>query len=108
MKAKLEKGYLDSVIGYTKGGRTPSGWTAERIPYLLEFDNFGVSDHPGQYDWSDHYVWGYDEISWFSLLDDEYAREWLEYAVDYLRSMDPIGYVQMPGCRVSVSGPSRF
>lgn len=97
IKAKLEKGYLDSVIGYTQGGETPSGWTADRIPYILEFDNFGESSHPGSYNWGDNFVWGYDEISWFSLCDDEYARYWLEYAVDYMNRVDPVGYIQMPG-----------
>lgn len=108
MKAKLEKGYLDAVIGYTKGGETPSGWTAERVPYILEFDNFGSSSHPGTSNWGDNFVWGYDEISWFSRLDDAYARSWLEYAVDYMRRVDPVGYIQMPGCRVAVDGPVRF
>jgi len=108
IKAKLEKGYLDSVIGYTQGGETPSGWTADRIPYILEFDNFGESSHPGSYNWGDNFVWGYDEISWFSLCDDEYARYWLEYAVDYMNRVDPVGYIQMPGCRVSVSAATRF
>ncbi len=108
MKAKLEKGYLDSVIGYTRGGRTPSGWSTGRVPYILEFDNFGSSSHPGAYNWGDNFVWGYDEISWFSRLDGEYACQWLEYAVDYMRSVDPAGYIQMPGCRVAVDGPERF
>lgn len=108
LKAKLEKGYLDAVIGYTQGGETPSGWTTDRLPYILEFDNFGTSDHLGEYNWGDNFVWGYDEISWFSLLDDDYAREWIGYAVDYMQRIDPVGYIQMPGCRVSVSGPSRF
>lgn len=108
MKAKLEKGYLDSVIGYTQGGRTPSGWSTDRVPYILEFDNFGSSSHPGTYNWGDCFVWGYDEISWFSRLDEAYACQWLEYAVDYMRRVDPAGYIQMPGCRVAVDGPERF
>ena len=58
VKAKLEKGYLDSVIGYTKGGETPSGWTADRIPYILEFDNFGESTHPGSYNWGGQFRLG--------------------------------------------------
>lgn len=108
LKAKLEKGYADCLIGYTAAGMTPSGWSCERLPYILEFDNFGDSNHTGSANWGDHFVWGYDEISWFSKLDDAYAREWLAYAVDYLLRVDPVGYVQMPGCRVAVSGPDRF
>lgn len=63
----------------------------------MSFDNFGESTHPGSYNWGDNFVWGYDEISWFSLCDDEYARYWLEYAVNYMNRVDPIGYYQMPG-----------
>lgn len=107
-KAKLEKGYLDCVIGYTTAGMTPSGWECKRLPYILEFDNFGTSNHAGTASWGDHFVWGYDEISWFAKLDDVYACEWLGYAVDYLNRVDPVGYVQMPGCRIAVGGSDRF
>lgn len=39
------------------------------LPHLVEFDNSGVSDHPGVADLNDHYVWGYDEITWFYMQD---------------------------------------
>jgi hypothetical protein len=43
----LEVGYADSIFQRSKGGVTPSGWTCEHLPYLVEFDNFG-SHSPGQ------------------------------------------------------------
>lgn len=99
-KAELKMGYLDSIIGVTPSGTTPSGWYAERYPYILEFDNFGVSDHPGSAALGDHYVWGYDEISWMYLQTPEYQSEFLQLSADYLRRYDPAGYVQMPGARI--------
>lgn len=106
-QAELKKGFNDCVIGYTQSGVTPSGWYCDRLPYILEFDNFGISEI-GDPSLSDAFVWGYDEISWFSILDDVYARQWLEYAVDYLYQTDPVGYIQMPGSRVSVGGKNRI
>ena len=44
-KAILEKGFSDSIYGRSKGGVTPSGWKCEALPYIVEIDNFGVSDH---------------------------------------------------------------
>lgn len=67
MECVLEAGHIDAVYGKSPGCVTPSGWRCDALPYLVEFDNFGVSDHPGEADLSDHYVWGYDEITWFYL-----------------------------------------
>ena len=99
-KAELKKYYLDAIYGRTKGGTTPSGWHCEHSLYLVEFDNFGISDHPGSCNLADHFVWGYDEITWFSLQPEAYRKEFLEYAHDWVRKIDPNGYLQMPGSRV--------
>lgn len=107
-KAELKKGFNDCIIGYTSSGITPSGWYCDRLPYILEFDNFGMGSQVGDPNLSDAFVWGYDEISWFSVLDDNYAREWLRYAVQYMHDVDPVGYIQMPGSRVSVGGKDRI
>jgi hypothetical protein len=101
-KAELKKFYLDAMYGRTKGGITPSGWTCDRIPYLVEFDNNGISDHPGEGDINDYWVWGYDEISWFSNQPEEYRNYFLHYAADWIKKVDPIGYLQMPGSRYTV------
>src|SRR3546814_16522563 len=39
-KSELKIYYLDAIYGRTKGGITPSGWSCERSPYIVEFDNF--------------------------------------------------------------------
>lgn len=101
MEAELKQGYLDGIIGKTTAGITPSGWETRRLPYILEFDNFGTSSHAGEAA-LDHYVWGYDEISWIGLVTEDYARQFVREAVKYLEKTDPIGYLQMPGCRIAV------
>lgn len=99
MEGRLEMGYLDGLYGRSKGGVTPSGWVTSSLPYLVEFDNFGISDHPGEAALEDHFVWGYDEITWFSLLPEEKRNVFLSYAFEWIREKDPAGYLQMPGNR---------
>ena len=94
----LEVGYLDAIYCKSPGGKTPSGWSCEHLPYLVEFDNFGISPHPGEVS-DDHYIWGYDEISWFYRQPLEYKEEFLRYAWDWLKKTDPAGHLQMPASR---------
>ena len=96
-KAILEKGFSDSIYGRSAGGLTPSGWSCESLPYIVEIDNFGNSDHAGQYRESDKiHVWGWDEINWFINQPESYRNEWLEYAYSWVRENDPNGYFQLP------------
>jgi hypothetical protein len=96
-KAVLEKGFSDAIYGRSRGGITPSGWKCESLPYVVEIDNFGISDHPGQYREGDKlHVWGWDEINWFIKQPEGYRNEWLEYAYDWVRATDPNGYFQLP------------
>lgn len=99
-EAVLEKGYLDSFYGRSKGGITPSGWSCKHLPYLVELDNFGISDQPGQFKPNDYFVWGYDEISWFSIQPEAYRNSWLSYAWKWVEKTDPVGFLEMPGSRV--------
>ncbi len=48
-----------------------SGWKCDALPYLVEFDNFGISRKPGVADTASHFIWGYDEITWFYLLPEQ-------------------------------------
>ncbi len=94
----LKVGYLDSLFGRSKGGVTPSGWSCESLPYLVELDNWGRSGREGQ-NIGAHWIWGYDEISWFAHQSLEYRNQWLRYAWDWVCEHDRNGYLQMPGSR---------
>lgn len=100
MGGKIEVNYLDSIYKRSLGCETPSGWSCEHLPYLVEFDNFGRSKSPGVANVGSYFAWGWDEISWFSLLPEEERNSWLEYAYDWLKKTDPVGHLQMPGNRI--------
>ena len=101
----LQVGYADSIFKRSKGGITPSGWSCEHLPYLVEFDNFG-SHNPGQPSASP-FIWGWDEITWFALMPEADRNQWLHYAWDWVHTTDPIGHLEMPGSRVLRPGKSR-
>ncbi len=98
-EAQLRVGYTDALYGRSKGGLTPSGWRCDHLPYLVEFDNYGRSRKPGEAGQGKFWVWGWDEITWFSQQPEKYRNEWLRYAWRWVREHDPEGYVQMPGLR---------
>lgn len=100
MEAVIKKKYLDSIIGGTKAGKTPSGWFTDRLPYIVEFDNFGTSGHPGTAA-DDIFCWGYDEISWIANVSTEVARSFLRYGYGWFKEWDKMGHLQMPGMRVA-------
>jgi hypothetical protein len=106
----LQIGFSDGMYGKSKGGKTFSGWSCEHLPYLVEFDNFGQSRHPGQSGGpSEHlYIWGYDEISWFGHLDKDYRSKWLQYAWDWLAQNDPNAHLQMPASRTATTTEGRW
>ncbi len=96
-QAILEKGFTDAIYGRSAGGRAPSGWECEALPYIVELDNFGISSHPGEFrEDNPCYVWGWDEITWFSKQPEAYRNEWLRYAYRWVRETDPNGYFQLP------------
>ena len=107
MEAILEVGYLDSLFKRSLGCTTPSGWECDSLPYLVEFDNFGISRTPGASTMNAHFIWGYDEISWFYLQSEEFRNKWLKYAYNWLRETDPCGFLQMPVGRVVTPGRGR-
>jgi hypothetical protein len=101
-QGKLEAGYADSIFNRSKGGVTPSGWSCEHLPYLVEFDNFG-SNHPGRPSYSP-FIWGWDEITWFALMPEAERNAWLRYAWKWVHDTDPNGHLEMPGSRVLRTG----
>lgn len=96
----LEENYLDAIYNKSKGCITPSGWKCGNLPYLVEFDNFGRGEKPNVANLESHFVWGWDEISWFSLQPETYRNEWLRYAYKWIRKYDPDGHLEMPGFRM--------
>ena len=110
-EAILQVRFTDAIYGRSKGGKTFSGWTCEHLPYIVEFDNYGRSNHPGQPNAQGGnflWIWGYDEITWFGLQSKEYRAKWLQYAWDWVRKTDSNGYVEMPGGRTATSADMRW
>ena len=103
-EAELEVGYLDALFLRSKGCISPSGWSCDALPYLVEFDNFGVSRTPGEATPTSIYVWGYDEFTWLIMQPIEYQKYWIAYADKWIRTTDPNGYLQMPVARIASFG----
>jgi alpha-galactosidase len=101
-KGILKVGYLDSIFCRSKGGITPSGWSCESLPYMVELDNFGSSGKEDQ-NIGGHWIWGYDEISWFANQPEQYSNDWLRYAWEWIAKHDSNGFLEMPGSRCLAS-----
>ncbi len=103
----LQANYVDAIYGKSGGGVTPSGWTCAHLPYLVEFDNFGISGTPGQPSPAP-FVWGWDEISWLANQTETYRNNWLRYASNWLAQNDTNGHLQMPAARLAVGFTGRW
>ncbi|HEX4645149.1 MAG TPA: hypothetical protein VH598_06025 [Verrucomicrobiae bacterium] len=101
-KGVLKVGYADAIFNKSKGGITPSGWSCEHLPYLVEFDNFG-RHNPGK-PGKAPFIWGWDEITWFALLPEAERNDWLRYAWKWVAETDPNGHLEMPGSRIMTPG----
>ena len=97
MNCILEAGYLDSIWGRSKGGVTPSGWEAESLPFLVEFDNFGRRPDAPVPTLDSHYAWGYDEIDWLMLHSREERAKIIRSVYGFTRSQG--GHLEMPSRR---------
>jgi len=95
MGGGLEQGYLDAIYNRSQGGISPSGWSCKSLPYLVEFDDAWMDSDPVNRV-NQCFIWGYNEISWFSLKNEEEQKIWLEYAFNWIKNTDPNGYLQMP------------
>lgn len=108
-KGVLKVGYSDALFRKSLGGITPSGWSCDHLPYLVEFDNFGGNNqgHAG----SDPYIWGWDEITWFAQTAEAERNDWLRYAWKWIHDTDAIAHLEMPGSRVltpTAGGPNWY
>ena len=97
--AELRMNHLDALFGRSKGGVTPSGWSCENLPYLVEIDNYGHEEPVNVADTTSYFPWGWDEISWYAKQPETYRNEWLQYAWNWLKENDPNGHFEMPGLR---------
>ncbi|AZN43130.1 pullulanase X25 domain-containing protein [Paenibacillus albus] len=87
--------------GFSEGGVTPSGWSCDSLPMLLELDNWGgqffskEDDIPNERRaWQEW--WGYDQIAWFASQDEESRNQFLEYAFKWTAVNNANAYMQMP------------
>jgi hypothetical protein len=99
--------------GTSLGGITPSGWSCQRLPYLIEIDNWGgYSLAPDA--WSDldrrarSGRWGWDDIAWFAHQPAAERDHFLRYAHHWLRVQDPAAFFQMPARRLLGEAPVDF
>lgn len=87
--------------GFSEGGVNPSGWSAEAMPFLMEYDNWGgkvVQDFEGipyqQRAWMDW--WGYDQIGWFAHQPPQAQRSFLEYTYKWTAINNVNAYFAVP------------
>lgn len=97
-KCILEMGYGDTIWGRSVGGITPSGWQCDHLPYQAEIDN-GYSPGKAGQNIGFPYAWGSIEIDWYARQTEEYRNEWLRYAWNWIRKVDPNGCLQMQGSK---------
>ncbi|MCQ6559348.1 pullulanase X25 domain-containing protein [Paenibacillus mendelii] len=99
--------------GFSEGGITPSGWSCDALPMLMELDNWGgkffsesdciPNERRAWMEW-----WGYDQIAWFASQDEESRDQFLEYAFKWTAVSNVHAYLQMPirrglgSCQVSM------
>lgn len=100
----LERAGEDLVFvreGFSEGGVNPNGWSADAMPYLMEYDNWGglVVPHRDQYKraelaWLDW--WGYDQIGWFANQKEEYRNHFLEYTYKWTQINNRSAFFLVP------------
>ncbi len=87
--------------GFSEGGVNPDGWSAEAMPLLMEYDNWGgrVVEEPEKLtrrelaakDW-----WGYDQIAWFANQPGEERDRFLEYTYRWTEIMNVNAFFEVP------------
>jgi hypothetical protein len=87
--------------GFSEGGLNPNGWSADAMPYLMEYDNWGGKvmkdfdscpyEERAWYDW-----WGYDQIGWFANQEEESRNKFLEYTYQWTAVNNVNAYFIVP------------
>ncbi len=96
-KCIIAAGHRDSVYCRNISGVSPSGWYTNKYPYLVEIDNYGVDEARLNKATAD--IWGYDEITWFTVQPQWYRQEFMEYLTKKVDSYNENGHVAIPGKR---------
>lgn len=87
--------------GFSEGGVNPNGWSAEAMPFLMEYDNWGgkVLDDFSAYTYEERAMkdwWGYDQIGWFANQDEEGQRHFLEYTYKWTAINNVNAFFEVP------------
>ena len=87
--------------GFSEGGQCPSGWSADVMPLLMEYDNWGgkVLDDFSKYSYEERATkdwWGYDQIGWFANQDQAGQQHFLEYSYKWTAINNVNAYFQVP------------
>ncbi len=79
-------------------GKSPSGWTTDKYPYLVEWDNDGGDkfDHTKA-----EGKWGYDEISWIANQPQWYRHQFMKDVTKQIKGFGNNGHVTLPGRRTA-------
>ena len=72
-------------------GTSPSGWTSNKYPYLVEFDNYDPNAGDS--------VWGMDEISWIVNQPEAFRRSFQTESRKMVAALNNNGHVALIGKR---------
>ena len=95
-----------SWIGRTTGGKHPLGFDVEANFTIVEFDNYGQVNTPGESNGQGFGAWGYDDVTWFATQPAWYRNQFLKETAAYYSTtkslLDSEGkqvYFLQPVCR---------
>ena len=89
-----------SPFGKIGGGYVNLGWYADSIPYQVVLDNTLTNNCNCLVYATCYTVYGFDEISWFTLQSEDYRNEWLCYANSETKRLDKNCHFVMPGRKI--------
>lgn len=94
----ITPGVGDAVYKKNIKGTSPSGWTTDKYPYLVEVDNWGIMAEKYHNKASSPY-WGFDEITWFAVQPQWYRQKFIEDLTKQIDSFNENGHLSIPGKR---------
>ena len=87
--------------GFSEGGLNPNGWSAEQMPYLMEYDNWGGREYDDASKFTRHQLalmqwWGYDQISYFANQPEDIRNHFIEYSYRWTQVNNPHAFFEVP------------